>query len=216
MLNTILERITKEKIIAVIRTETADQAIKTTQAVIEGGITIVEIALTIPDAQDIIREILKEKHLLVGVGTVLTVREARAAIGAGCHFVASPVGNIDLVPICREGDVACILGATTPSEIYNAMRGGANMVKVFPVDALGGPDYIDEILKPLPFLKIIPSGVKSHETFKEYLALGVEAIALGSLLTPKKYVETQNYEAMTRESRKFVSFRDERFSEEAA
>lgn len=215
MLSSILERITREKIIAVIRTETADQAIKTVQAVMEGGVCVIEVALTIPDAQDIIRELLKERNILVGAGTVLTVREARSMIGMGCHFISSPVGNLELVPICREGNVACILGASTPSEIYTAMRGGANMVKVFPVDALGGPDYIDEILKPLPFLKIIPAGVRSYDSFKEYLALGVEAIALGSLLTSRKNVETQNYEAITREAKKFSSFRDDLLSKAA-
>ncbi len=215
MLNQVLERITREKIIAVIRTESADRAIKTAQAVIEGGVSIIEVALTTPDAQDIIRELLKEKNILVGAGTVLTVREARSVIGMGCHFVTSPVGNVELVQICRDGDVACILGASTPSEIYSAMRGGANMVKVFPVDALGGPDYIDEILKPLPFLKIIPAGVKSYDSFKEYLSLGVEAIALGSLLTPRKNVESQNYEAITRESKKFAAFKDDLFRKAA-
>lgn len=215
MLNTVLERITREKIIAVIRTDNADQAVKTAQAVIEGGVTIIEVALSIPDAQDIIRELLKEKNILVGAGTVLTVREAKSVIGMGCHFITSPVGNAELVPISREGNVACILGASTPSEIYGAMRAGANMVKVFPVDALGGPDYIDEILKPLPFLKIIPAGVKSYDSFKGYLSLGVEAIALGTLLTPRKNVESQNYEAITRESKKFVSFRDDLYRKAA-
>lgn len=215
MLNTVLERITREKIIAVIRTDNADQAIKTAQAVIEGGVSIIEVALTIPDAQDILRELLKERNLLVGAGTVLAVREARSVIGMGVHFITSPVGNVELVPVCRDGNVACILGASTPSEIYSAMRGGANMVKVFPVDALGGPDYVDEILKPLPFLKIIPEGVKSYDSFKEYLSLGVEAIALGSLLTPRKNVESQNYEAITREAKKFVSFRGDLFRKAA-
>jgi 2-dehydro-3-deoxyphosphogluconate aldolase / (4S)-4-hydroxy-2-oxoglutarate aldolase len=215
MLNAVLERITREKVIAVIRTDTADQAIKTAQAVIEGGICVIEVALTVPDAQDVLRELLKEKNILVGAGTVLTVREARSVIGMGVHFITSPVGNVELVPVCRDANVACILGASTPSEIYSAMRGGANMVKVFPVDALGGPDYIDEILKPLPFLKIIPAGVKSYDSFKEYLTLGVEAIALGSLLTSRKNVESQNYEAITRESKKFVSFRDELFRKAA-
>lgn len=209
MLNDVLERITREKIIAVIRTENADQAVKTAQAVMEGGVCIFEISYTIPDAQDVIRELMKERNILVGAGTVLTLREARSAIGLGCHFVASPVGNLEMVPVCRDGNVACILGASTPSEIYTAMRGGANMVKVFPVDALGGPDYIDEILKPLPFLKIIPAGVKSYDSFKEYLSIGVEAIALGSLLTPRKHVESQNYEAITREAKKFSSLRDD-------
>lgn len=215
MLSQILERMTREKIIAVIRTDTPDQAIKTIQAVLEGGISIFEVALSIPDAQDIIRETLKEKNVLVGAGTVLTSREARSAIGMGCHFIAAPVGNLELVPICRDGNIPCILGASTPSEIYMAMRGGANMVKVFPVDALGGPDYIDEILKPLPFLKIIPAGVKSYDSFKEYLSLGVEAIALGSLLTPRKNVESQNYEAITRDAKKFISLRDGLLSQAA-
>lgn len=215
MINSTLERIARQKIIGVIRTETADQAVKTAQAVLEGNITIIEVALSIPDAHDIIRELLKEKDLLVGAGTVLTGREARAVIEIGAHFIASPIGNLDLVPICREKNVACILGAATPSEIYTAMRGGADMVKVFPVDALGGPDYIDEILKPLPFLKIVPAGVKGVENFKEYLALGVEAIALGSLLTPKRHVEGQNYEAITREAKRFVALRNDLLSKAA-
>lgn len=77
MLNTILERITREKIIAVIRTDSADQAVKTVQAVIEGGVRIFEISYAIPDAQDVIRELTKEKNILVGAGTVLTLREAQ-------------------------------------------------------------------------------------------------------------------------------------------
>ncbi len=183
MLNQTLERINRERLIAVIRMDSAESAMEAARAVREGGVSILEITLTVPDAPELIQQLAKEGDLVVGAGTVLTTREASEVIAMGAKFIASPVTNPQLVAVCRDADVVSILGGATPSEIYNATRAGANLVKVFPVDALGGPPYIEELLKPLPFLKLVPYGVRSIDTYRAYQRLGVEAVAVGSLLT---------------------------------
>jgi 2-dehydro-3-deoxyphosphogluconate aldolase/(4S)-4-hydroxy-2-oxoglutarate aldolase len=210
MIKTTLNRIKQEKLIAEIRSENPDQAYSLVQAIIDGGIGIIEVALTIPDGNDLIRKLSKEDGILVGVGSVLTVREAQEAIGLGAKFISSPVWNQDLVPVCRQEGVACILSGSTPSEIYTCMRAGADIVKVFPTDALGGPAYIEEILKILPFFKIMVSGVRSHETFRQYVPLGVEAVALGEVLIPKRALASEDYGAISREASRFISLKSER------
>jgi|SRR5579863_268563 len=210
MIKDTLDRIAREKLVAVIRTESPEQAFRAAKAVIAGGIGIVEMAITIPDAQDVTRELAKEEGILVGVGSVLTVREAEEAIRLGVDYISSPVWNQDLVPVCRQGEVACILSGSTPSEIYTCMRAGAGIVKVYPVDAMGGPAYIEQILKTLPFFKIMVAGVGSYETFKEYLSLGVEAVSLGELLIPQKVLLSEDYGFVTREASRFISLMSER------
>jgi 2-dehydro-3-deoxyphosphogluconate aldolase/(4S)-4-hydroxy-2-oxoglutarate aldolase len=210
MVNSTLNRIKQQKLICEIRSENADQAFAIALAVIEGGIDIIEIGLTVPDGYDLIRKLSKEDGVLVGVGSVLTVREAQEAIGLGAKFISSPVWNQDLVPVCRQWGVACILSGSTPSEIFTCTRAGADIVKVYPADVLGGPAYIEDILKILPFFQIMVSGVRSHETFRQYVSLGVEAIALGDVLLPKRALASDDYGAITREAARFISLKGER------
>jgi 2-dehydro-3-deoxyphosphogluconate aldolase/(4S)-4-hydroxy-2-oxoglutarate aldolase len=210
MVKTTLNRINQEKLIAEIRSESPDQAYSVAQAIIEGGIGIIEVALTIPDGNDLIRKLSKEEGVLVGVGSVLTVREAQEAIGLGAKFISSPVWNQELVPVCRQGGVACILTGSTPSEIYTCTRAGADIVKLYPADSLGGPAYVEEILKILPFFKIMVSGVRSRETFRQYAVLGVEAIALGDVLAPERALNSEDYGAIRREASRFISLKGER------
>lgn len=200
---TLMER---RRLVAEVRTETAIQALGVVDALAVAGIATIEISLTIPGAQEILTHLATRRDVLVGVGSVLDVRQATDAISCGARFVASPILAPELVPICRDANVACILGALTPSEIIQAQRAGAEMVKLFPAEALGGPMYVRALLRQLTHVSLQISGGFTAENMGEYLALPVRTLALGTLLVPRVLVERGNWQAITNRARAFVEF----------
>ncbi|MGO8950970.1 MAG: bifunctional 4-hydroxy-2-oxoglutarate aldolase/2-dehydro-3-deoxy-phosphogluconate aldolase, partial [Ktedonobacterales bacterium] len=133
-------------------------------------------------------------------------RQASEAISNGARFIASPICMPELMPPCREAKVACILGALTPTEIIAAQRAGAEMVKLFPVEALGGPMYVRALLRQLTHISLQISGGFTAENMIEYLQLPVRTLALGSLLVPRLLYERGNWQAITNRARAFVEF----------
>ena len=200
---TLMER---RRLVAEVRTETAIQALGVVDALAVAGIATIEISLTIPGAQEILTHLATRRDVLVGVGSVLDARQATDAISCGARFVASPILAPELVPICRDANVACILGALTPSEIIQAQRAGAEMVKLFPAEALGGPIYVRALLRQLTHVSLQISGGFTAENMGEYLALPVRTLALGTLLVPRVLVERGNWQAITNRARAFVEF----------
>jgi hypothetical protein len=137
---------------------------------------------------------------------VLDAQQASEAIACGARFIASPIFNPELVPVCRDANVACILGGITPTEIIAAQRAGAEMVKLFPVEALGGPQYIRGMMRQLTHMSLQISGSFYPEQLGEYLELPVRTIALGSLLVPPILVERSSWQAISNRARMFVEF----------
>lgn len=195
----------QHKLVAVVRTATAEQALAVAQAVMEGGIHLVEITMTVPGALEVLAELAAKRRAMVGAGSVVTPAQAREAIAAGARYIVSPTRALDLLPACREGQAVSVLGALTPTEILEATDAGADLVKVFPVDALGGPTYLQALLAPLPGLKLMPSGGVNLNNLQDYLKLGVEAVALGSALMPTKLVKAGDYAGITERARQFVA-----------
>lgn len=196
----------RRRLVAEVRTQTAVQALGVVDALAAAGLTTIEVSLAIPGAAEIISHLAARQDVVVGAGAVLDPRQAKEAISCGARFVASPIFAPDLVPVCRDANVVCILGAFTPSEIIAAQRAGAEMVKLFPGEALGGPGYIRSLLRQLTHVSLQVSGGFTAETLGEYLALPVRTLALGELLVPPSLVERASWQALTNRARAFVEY----------
>lgn len=168
------------RLVAVIRSSTAEEALATARAVGEAGIRFVEVTFTVPGAAEVIRTLAGEGEVHVGAGTVLTEEQARTGIEAGARFIVSPSLELDLVPLCREAGVASIPAGATPTEVVQALRAGADLVKIFPADCVGGPHFIRQMLGPFPDARFMVSGGVNKDNVAEYANLGVTGIVLGS------------------------------------
>jgi 2-dehydro-3-deoxyphosphogluconate aldolase/(4S)-4-hydroxy-2-oxoglutarate aldolase len=202
----VVAQMARRRLVAEVRTDTAIQALGVVDALADAGIATVEVSLAIPGAQEILGHLATRRDILVGAGAVLDVQQAREAISFGARFIASPILNMDLVIACREQKVACIPGALTPSEIIAAQRAGAEMVKLFPAEAFGGPAYVRAILRQLSHVSLQVSGGVSAENLLEFLELPIRTLALGSLLVPPMLIEQGNWPAITNRARAFVDF----------
>jgi 2-dehydro-3-deoxyphosphogluconate aldolase/(4S)-4-hydroxy-2-oxoglutarate aldolase len=168
------------RLVAVVRSKTAADAAALAQAAAEGGIKFVEITFSVPGALDVIKELAGKKSLHVGAGTVLAAQQAERAIAAGAEFIVAPSLELNLVGLCHAANVACFPGAATPTEIIAARRAHADLIKIFPADLLGGPDFIRQMQGPFPEARFVVSGGVTLKNVGEYVALGVTGICLGS------------------------------------
>jgi 2-dehydro-3-deoxyphosphogluconate aldolase/(4S)-4-hydroxy-2-oxoglutarate aldolase len=196
----------RKRLVAEVRTATAIQALGVVDALATAGVTTIEISLTIPGASEILSHLATRHDVLVGAGAVLDPRQAADAISNGARFISSPIFAPELMPTCRDANVACMLGALTPTEIIQAQRAGAEMVKLFPAEALGGPMYVRALLRQLTHISLQISGGFTAENMVEYLQLPVRTLALGSLLVPRILYERGNWQAITNRARAFVEF----------
>src|SRR6185437_9269168 len=168
------------RLVAVVRSKSAEEALALARAAVEGGIQFIEITFSVPGALDVIKELAARKNLHVGAGTVLASQQAERAIGAGAEFIVSPSLEINLVGICHAANVACFPGAATPTEIIAAHRARADLVKIFPADLVGGPYFIRQMQGPFPEIRFMVSGGVSLKNVADYVQTGVTGICLGS------------------------------------
>lgn len=196
----VVQRIRDIGIVPVVRTTSAAEALQAVEALRAGGLTVLEITLTVPGALQVIEQLARAagSDAVVGAGSVLDVEAARACQAAGARFIVSPVFNPAMVAFCRQQDLAVMPGALTPTEIAAAADGGADLVKVFPVAALGGPGYIRALKAPMPHLELVPTGGVTLENAAEFIRAGAAAVGVGSELVdcsalrrgqPEKIVE---------------------------
>ena len=171
-----------------------------------GGVTAIEITMTVPGAADIIRELARTKPAgtLIGAGTVLDAGTATEVIAAGADFVVSPVTDRDTIQACREAGVLVAPGAFTPTEIVAAWRAGADIVKVFPATSLG-PQFFRDLRGPLPFVRLMPTGGVTLENARLFLAAGACAVGIGTALVDAKSVEAGDWEAIETRARVLVA-----------
>ena len=176
------------------------------RALVAGGIGAIEVTLTTPGALDAIRELAGEDAVpgcVAGAGSVLDVAGARNAVDAGARFIVSPVLRPEVIRWCRDRDVPSLPGALTPTEILEAWHAGAALVKVFPASAVG-PGYFRDVLAPLPFLRLVPSGGVSLENAGEWIRAGAAAISVGSALVDATLVRCEREAELTDRARAFV------------
>ena len=197
-----LESILAAKVVAVIRMKDAARLGEVAAALRKGGVTAIEITMTVPGAVDIIRELARTKPqgTLVGAGTILDAGTATEVIAAGADFVVSPIADRDTIQACREAGVLVAPGAFTPTEIVAAWRAGADIVKVFPATSLG-PQFFRDLRGPLPFVRLMPTGGVTLENARLFLAAGACAVGIGTALVDAKSVEAGNWEALETRAR---------------
>jgi 2-dehydro-3-deoxyphosphogluconate aldolase/(4S)-4-hydroxy-2-oxoglutarate aldolase len=192
----ILERV---GLIPVLRAKNTKQALAVVEAMIAGGVTVVEVTMTCPDAVGVLRE-LKGRYgskLLLGSGTVVTAKEAEATIEAGADFVVSPSFHPDVIAATKAAHKLSIPGALTPTEVITAHREGADYVKIFPCSAMGGAPYLKALLAPFPFLKLIPTGGVTVQTAESFLKAGAKALGVGSDLVNLTAIDEGRPEIIT-------------------
>jgi 2-dehydro-3-deoxyphosphogluconate aldolase/(4S)-4-hydroxy-2-oxoglutarate aldolase len=200
----VLARIAREWIVAVIRADSMEQARKVAEALRLGGVTIIEITCTCPDAPGIIQAISAERpELLIGAGTVCTVDEARSALQAGAQFIVSPGIVEEVVVSAKARDVAIMPGAVTPTEIIAATRLGSDVIKLFPGSTFG-PSYAKALRGPFPNVRFMPTGGVSLGNLREWKEAGVVAVGVGGELVLKEALQGGRYEAITARARAFV------------
>jgi len=184
----VIKQIKDTGVIPVVRASSADEAMRAIDAIREGGISILEITMTVPGAVALIEQVAKlyGDVATVGAGTVLDPETATACISAGAKFVVSPALNLDTIACCQRQDVAVMPGALTPTEVVQAWNAGADFVKVFPAGAVGGPSYLKALKAPLPEIELVPTGGVSLKTAADFIKAGAAALGVGSDLVDIK------------------------------
>lgn len=193
-------------IVPVVRAESADEAARAIDAIREGGVSVLEITMTVPGAVRLIEELAKRfgTDAVVGAGTVLDPETARACILAGASFVVSPALNLDTIACCRRYGIPVLPGALTPTEVVTAWQAGADMVKVFPCSALGGASYIRALKAPLPQVDLIPTGGVNLQTAADFIKAGSTALGVGADLVDLKAVREGKASLLTERAQKLV------------
>jgi len=192
-------------VIAVVRLPRAADFRALAGALVAGGVSVVEITLTTPGALAGVRDLTAQDvpGAVVGAGTVLDERSARDVIAAGARFVASPTLDHAVMRCCREANVPCMPGALTPRELLEASRAGASYIKLFPA-SLVGPRYIREVLAPLPFLRLVPSGGVSLDNAGDWIRAGAIAVSVGSALVSPSLVAERAWDRLTAQARALI------------
>jgi len=201
------DRIMEIGIVPVVRASSPGEARIAADAVCKGGISIVEITMTVPGALDVIRELAKNNasDVLVGAGTVLNAEAARRCLDAGAQFLVSPGLNLQTVELAvREGKLI-MAGALTPTEVITAWEAGADFVKVFPCGQVGGANYIKALKGPLPQVPLVPTGGVNLNTAAEFIEAGAVALGIGGELVQADALKSNKPEIIVENARKFLA-----------
>lgn len=202
----IIARIVECGVIPVIRASSAEEARTVIEAIADGGVTTMEVTMTVPGAVELITD-LSAKHgerLLIGAGTVMGPETARECISAGAKFIVSPATNFDTIEYCSKTETVVMPGALTPTEITNAWDAGADFVKVFPADSMGGAKYLKSLKAPLPHIKLIPTGGVTFATAADFIKAGAEAIGVGGDLVDLAAIRDGRANDITQAARKYL------------
>ena len=202
----VIQQIKETGIVPVVRASSADEAMRAIDAIRKGGVSVLEITMTVPGALSVIEQVSARygSEVLVGAGTVLDPETARACILAGAQFVVSPSLNLETIEVCRRHGVAVMPGALTPTEVVQAWSAGADFVKVFPAGAVGGASYIKALKAPLPQIELIPTGGVSLKTAADFIKAGASALGVGADLVDLKAIREGRQQIITERAREFV------------
>lgn len=194
------------RLVSVIRAATPEAALGAARAVIRGGVKLVEITYSVPDAPSVMRQLVAEAHpdVVVGAGTVLTRAEAEAAVAAGARFLVAPNVSEPVAAVARETATFYCPGAYTTTEILNAMALGAHLVKVYPVGVAGGPDYIKIIRDPLPRVPMLAAGGTHLENIVAFYAVGCIACGIGGAMADPALAVAGKFDEIATRARAFV------------
>jgi 2-dehydro-3-deoxyphosphogluconate aldolase / (4S)-4-hydroxy-2-oxoglutarate aldolase len=202
----IAARIEEFGVVAVVRMKDPGKVHAIVDALAAGGVRALEVTMTVPRAVELIRELSAALPggFLLGAGTVLDARTARAVIDAGAVFVVSPVCRAEVIATCHEHDVPAIPGCFSPTEILAAHEAGAELIKVFPATALG-PQFIKDVRAPLPQVKLMPTGGVTVDNAGDWIRAGAAAVGLGSALLDTAAIDAGRYEVVTANAARAVA-----------
>jgi 2-dehydro-3-deoxyphosphogluconate aldolase/(4S)-4-hydroxy-2-oxoglutarate aldolase len=201
----VLRKIREIGLVPVLRADSEEQAMALANAIADGGVTCMEVTMTVPGAVKVITRLAKERpDILLGAGTVLDEEQAKACIGEGAMFVVSPAFNAKTVEYCRKHEIAVLPGALTPTEVINAWNAGADVVKIFPASAMGGAKYLKSLKAPLPNIEMIPTGGVSQATAHSFLEAGAYALGVGADLVDTAAITGGHPETVTENARKYM------------
>jgi 2-dehydro-3-deoxyphosphogluconate aldolase/(4S)-4-hydroxy-2-oxoglutarate aldolase len=202
----LLRILSEDRLVAVIRTETAADALAAGRAVARGGVRLVEITLTVPDADLVIARLAEElPDAAIGAGTVLSRAQAEAATQAGARFLVSPCVLPELVDVARAHDGISMLGTLTPTEMVAAARAGSDYIKVFPVAPVGGPEYIRNVTRALTGLPLIATGNVKLEEIPAYAAAGCVGFGVGNPLVRPDLIAKGALDEVSRVAGEFLA-----------
>ena len=198
----IVSEIKSKAAVAVIRMTDPRKLLKVVEAIHKGGVSCIEITMTVPNALKMIEEVsaVVSKDVTVGVGSVLNAETAKQAINAGARFVVGPIFKREIIEVAHRNDVPAIPGCFTPTEIQTADEAGADIVKVFPADVVGMA-FFKAVLAPMPHLQLMPTGGVTLTNAGDWLKAGACAVAIGTALLDKKAIEAENYAQLTENAR---------------
>ena len=202
-----LERIAETGIVPVVRAASGEEALAVVDVIRAGGIDVIELTMTVPGAVEVIRELARRcgDDVLLGAGTVLDAETARACMLAGARFVVSPIVDAATITCCRTYGIPVAPGALTPTEVVQAWKAGADVVKIFPCSAVGGASYIRALKAPLPQIPLMPTGGVSLATVGDFIQAGSIAVGAGADLVDVARIRAGEPGAVTEKARQYVA-----------
>lgn len=200
-----LRRVLDTGIVAIIRAPSGELLADVAEALVAGGIDVMEVTFTIPGAIRVLEQVADRlgDRVLLGAGTVLDTETARAAILAGAEFIVSPSTNIDVIGVCKRYSKLSMPGAFTPTEVIAAWQAGADVVKIFPSD-IHGPKYLKALRGPYPHVRMMPTGGVTLETAADFLKAGACALGVGGSLVEPRALADRDLARIETLSRRFV------------
>lgn len=204
-----LDRVLESCLVAVIRAESGDLLVDVAEALLAGGVDVMEVTFTVPKAHQVLERVADKlgKRVLLGAGTVLDPETCRAAFLSGAEFIVSPAVNVQVIEMCKRYSKLILPGAFTPTEVVTAWQAGADIVKIFPSE-ITGPKYLKALHGPLPHIRLMPTGGVNLETATEFLKAGACALGVGSSLVDPKLVaagDLKKIEGLARQYRQLVN-----------
>lgn len=193
-----VQRLRDATVIAIFRSRSAHDAVESSAAAVRGGFEALEVTMNTPGATDAIAEMATRGEAIVGAGTLLAPEQVKEAYDAGAEFVVTPVVIPEIVEAAHELSIPICMGASTPTEIFHARQAGADWVKVFPGESLGGPDYIADVLGPLDGTPILVTGGLTAENYLGYLDAGAELVGFANTIFDADIAAEGDYEELER------------------
>src|SRR5215831_11313915 len=203
----VVRRVGEIGIIPVVRAASVEEANRAVEAICAGGIPVVEITMTVPNAISVIRELVQRRgsDVLIGAGTVTNADQAESCLRAGAQFLVSPGFAVSVLSVARANAKLAIPGALTPTELMNAQDHGARLVKIFPCGNVGGPKYLKSLKAPFPSSSLIPTGGVNATNAAEFIAAGAFALGVGADLVDATALREGNLEKITAAARELVN-----------
>lgn len=201
-----LDQLLDRAVVAIIRSSDASKLVDVAEALVAGGVSVMEVTFTVPRAHLVLEKVADRlgDRVLLGAGTVLDAATARIAILAGAEFIVSPIVSREVIACCRRYSKLSLPGALTPTEIMNAWEAGADIVKIFPSEVTG-PAYLKAVHAPLPQVRLMPTGGVNLETAADYLRAGACALGIGGSLVESKTVAAGDFARIENLARQYMA-----------